>query len=297
MMDAFIEAGFPPGLVNLIFGDARTVGELVDAPAIDRVALTGSIAAGRTVAARCALRGKPLQGELGGNNGMVVLEDADLAGQMPSLAAAAFSFSGQRCTAIRRFIVVRERYAEFEQRLMAATEALHIGDPSDEACDVGPLISADSLARVERVCAQARSEGVSVLRGARRVRGREHGNWYEPTLLGAARSGISVAQQETFGPVAVLMQAADFDAALAMLNGVRQGLVAALVSESSAAHARFAREAQAGILNLAPGPLPLHPDAPFGGWKASGLGPPEHGIWDREFYARAQTLYHTGSHR
>lgn len=294
LMDALIEAELPAGLANLVFGDGRTAGELIDSPHIDRVALTGSIAAGRAVAARCALHGKPLQGELGGNNGMIVLEDAQLEAQMPLLAAAAFSFAGQRCTAIRRFIVVRTRYAEFQERMITAIDALRIGEPADEACDVGPLISAASLTRVERSCEQAKQLGARVLRGARRVSAREFGSWYEPTLLGEVQPQAAIAQQETFGPVAVLLPAADFDEALAILNGVDQGLVAALLSDDPAMHTRFATEAQAGIVNLAPGPLPVHPDAPFGGWKASGLGPPEHGVWDKEFYARAQALYHTG---
>jgi acyl-CoA reductase-like NAD-dependent aldehyde dehydrogenase/nicotinamidase-related amidase len=297
LMDALIEAEMPAGLTNLVFGNGRTAGELIDSPQIDRVALTGSVASGRAVAARCALHGKPLQGELGGNNGMIVLEDAQLEGQMPSLAAAAFSFAGQRCTAIRRFIVARTRYAEFQERMVAAIDALKVAEPADEACDLGPLISTASLARVERSCEQAKHEGARALRGARRVSGRERGSWYEPTLLADVQADAAIAQQETFGPVAVLLPAADFDEALMLLNGVDQGLVAALLSDDPAMHARFASEAQAGILNLTPGPLPVHPDAPFGGWKASGLGPPEHGIWDREFYTRAQALYHTGPNR
>ena len=295
LMDAFIAAEFPAGVVNLLFGDARTAGELIDAPGIDRVALTGSVAAGRAAAARCALRGKPLQGELGGNNGVIVLEDAELEGQMPALAAAAFSFAGQRCTAIRRFIVAEARCAEFEQRFAAAIQALRIGEPASESTEVGPLISGANLKRVAGCCELARHEGARVVSGAQRPAGYEQGSWYEPTLLSAVRPSAAIAQSETFGPVAVLLAAADLTDALAILNAVPHGLVAGLLSQDAAAHERFAGEAQAGILKLAPGPLAVHPQAPFGGWKASGLGPPEHGSWDKEFYARAQTLYHAGA--
>ena len=295
VMDAFIAAGFPAGVLNLVFGDARTAGELIDAPGIDRVALTGSIAAGRAAAARCALRGIPLQGELGGNNGLIVLEDADLEQQMPSLAAAAFSFAGQRCTAIRRFIVAQGRMAEFERRLAQATQALCIGEPGMEATDIGPLISRASLERVGRGCEVAHASGARVVCGGRRVAAFEQGTWYEPTLLSAVAPASAIAQSETFGPLAVLLPAADLGEGLAILNGARQGLLAGLLSADPLAHERFAREAQAGILKLLSGPLSVHPAAPFGGWKASGLGPPEHGQWDKEFYARPQAIYHAGA--
>lgn len=295
LMDAIIAAEFPPGVVNLLFGDASTAGELIDATGIDRVALTGSVAAGRAAAARCALHSKPLQGELGGNNGLIVLEDAALDGQMASLAAAAFSFAGQRCTAIRRFIVVQSRLAEFEERMRSAMHSLQLGEPSAAATDVGPLISNVSLEHVSRCCELARHQGARIVCGARRPAAYEHGSWYEPTLLSAVTPGSAIAQSETFGPIAVLLPAADLSEALAILNGVAHGLVAGLVSQDPAAHARFADEAQAGILKLTPGPLPVHPAAPFGGWKASGLGPPEHGLWDREFYARTQARYDAGA--
>jgi alpha-ketoglutaric semialdehyde dehydrogenase len=295
LMEALIDAGLPPGVVNLVCGDSRTAGELIDATPIARVSLTGSIAAGQAVAARCALHGKPMQGELGGNNALVVLDDADFEAHMPFLAAAAFGFAGQRCTAMRRFIVARSRIEEFASRFVAATLALTIGEPASPDTDIGPLISEASVARLERVCLAARDSGARILTGGARPPGFNHGAWFAPTVITNVERTAPVSQTETFGPLAILLPAADPGEALAILNDVPQGLIAGLMGGDRSTRERFADEARAGILNFRPGPVPVHPAAPFGGWKASGYGPPEHGIWDREFYALPQTVYHAGA--
>src|SRR5262249_53476232 len=136
-LDEFAASGLPAELLALVTGDASTGAAIADVPGIDALAITGSIAAGRAVAARCAATGKALQAELGGNNAAVVWDD-DLAVHVPALTRAAYSYSGQRCTAIRRFVVHEARVDEFAALMADAIAGLVVGEPSDPATDLGP---------------------------------------------------------------------------------------------------------------------------------------------------------------
>ncbi len=290
-MRSLLDAGLPAGVLSLVFGDGETARHLVTEPGIAAVSVTGSIPTGRTVAALCALSTRPLQAELGGNNAVIVLRDADVEAEADALARAAFSFAGQRCTAIRRFIVERSHMDVFLERFVAATRALRLGDPLDERTEVGPLLSPERVAAVEAVVHEAVASGAELLTGGGAPAGLGDGCWLEPAVLSAVRPDSAVALEETFGPVAVVLPADDLDDAIALANAVPHGLVAGLLTRDRAARARFAESVEAGILKLARGPFSVHPDAPFGGWKASGIGPPEHGRWDAEFYSRPQAIY------
>jgi acyl-CoA reductase-like NAD-dependent aldehyde dehydrogenase len=289
-LDELAGAGVPPELVGLVTGDASTGAAIADAPGIDALAITGSIAAGRAVAARCAATGKALQAELGGNNAAVVWDD-DLAAHVPALVRAAYSYSGQRCTAIRRFVVHDARLDEFVALMADAIDALVVGEPADPATDLGPLISTGARDRVAAVVARARDAGAEFVRGGAVPRSLAHGSWYEPTLLVSRDREAEVVQDETFGPVVVVQPVADLDDAIAAANGVAQGLVMAVCSSDPRVRARVRDAAEVGIVQLGAGPVPVHPDAPFGGWKASGFGPPEHGEWDAWFATRLQAVY------
>lgn len=291
LIEALAAAGAPPGLVNLVFGEARIARALMAHPAIDAVSLTGSLATGRSAAARCAHFGKALQAELGGNNAAIVLADFDVAAHARALALAAFSFAGQRCTSIQRFIVERRVEDELRRALVTATESLGLGDPEKPETELGPLVSRTQRARIQAEIERAVAAGARLLAGGSVPEELAAGCWLRPALLDRVAPEAPLARQEVFGPVAVILPADDLDHALALANSVEHGLLAALCSESEAKRRRFAEAAEAGILQLAPGPLDVHPEAPFGGWKASGLGPPEHGRWDLEFYARPQAVY------
>jgi len=284
-------AGLPPGTVNLVFGEADTARQIIADPRVAAVAVTGSHATGRSAAALCGHFQKPLQAELGGNNAAVVLRDADLEAEAVGLAVASFGFAGQRCTATRRFIVERAVAGPFTRALQDAVAALRIGDPAATDTQVGPLISLTARDQVLAVLERARAEGGRVLCGGTLPAGLDHGAYLAPALVTGLAPEADLVQEETFGPVAVIQLADDLDEALRLANGVRQGLVAGLATRDPAALRRFVEEVEAGIVKLTPGALPVHADAPFGGWKASGIGPPEHGAWDREFYSRPQALY------
>jgi acyl-CoA reductase-like NAD-dependent aldehyde dehydrogenase/nicotinamidase-related amidase len=291
LLESLADAGIPPGLVGLVMGAADTAEAIVDEPLVSAIAVTGSIATGRALAARCGIARKPLQAELGGNNAAIVLADADLEAVVPPLVRGAYSYAGQRCTALRRFVVEASIVERFEELAAAVIDDLVVGDPRDDGTDVGPVISLAARERVDGVVARARHDGARVLRGGLVPPNLAHGAWYAPTLIATDARDSAVVQEETFGPVAVVQPAADLDDALAAAEGVEQGLVMAICTEQPGARRRVIEEATVGMVLVGPGPLPVHPDAPFGGWKASGFGPPEHGEWDALFATRPQAVY------
>ncbi|HTR04313.1 MAG TPA: aldehyde dehydrogenase family protein, partial [Thermoanaerobaculia bacterium] len=289
------EAGLPGDLVDAVPGDHRTAAALMGDAAVEAVTLSGSSTAGWAAQEVCARRRIPLQAELGGNNASIVWTGADLGRAAALVAAGAFAFAGQRCTANRRAVVETGVFDAFLDRLAAATGALAWGDPLDPATEVGPLVSADARDRVAATLAAARASGASTLAphaataGARELEAA--GAYLPPTIVVGAPPDAEIVQEETFGPVLVVERAASFDEALVLANGVRQGLVAALFSGPGPWRERFREAARAGVLKWDASTADADAVAPFGGWKTSGIGPPERGPGDLEFYTRVQTLY------
>jgi len=175
--------------------------------------------------------------------------------------------------------------------VVAAARSLVIGDPDSRDTVVGPLISAAARDRVAGVVGRAVAGGAALLTGGAVPDVGGPGAYYEPTVLLCDDRHAAVVQEETFGPVLVVQPAADLDDAIALANGVRQGLLMAVCTRDPAARSAVMARAAAGIVQIGSRPPAIHPDAPFGGWKASGLGPPEHGVWDVEFLTRAQAVY------
>lgn len=295
LLESLARAGAPTGLVNVVLGDREAAEALCDEPAIDAVSVTGSIATGRSMAARCAATLKPLQAELGGNNAAIVLADADLETVVPALLRGAFAFAGQRCTAIRRFVVERAAIERFETLARETLPGIALGHPDDPETEVGPLVSVAARDRVAGVVREACSDGARVVAAGTVPTTLDGGAWLAPVVVTDVDPMSPVAQEETFGPVAVVLPAVDLDEALSIANGVPQGLVLAVCTTDERARGRVLDEGRAGIVQVGAGPLPVHPDAPFGGWKASGIGPPEHGQWDAAFYARPVAVYGDGA--
>lgn len=291
LLDTLREAGFPPDCVNVATGDAQTGQAVASHPDVAAVSFTGSVAAGRAIASLCAMHGKALQAELGGNNGVVIGACGDLSRAAAELAGAVFSFSGQRCTAPRRLIVTADRHDEFVALFLARVAELRIGAPDDPDTQVGPLVSPERRDEVQARIAAALSRGNRLLYGGGVPEHLRQGCWLVPAVLEAASHDDAIVREESFGPLAVVLRAADFDAALDLCNDVEHGLVASLYSDDPAQRQAFASRAQAGILRFDDAGRAIHPEAPFGGWKASGLGPPEHGRWDDTFYGRPQAVY------
>ncbi len=288
LVELFERAGAPSGVLGLAVGDADAARALMEDERVRAISITGSAAAGAVAQEIAARRHVPLQAELGGNNAAIVWSDTDLDRAASRIAEGAFGQAGQRCTANRRVIVDAGCADDFVARLERATAALVVGDPSDPLTHVGPLVSAGAASRVAAVIERARTVARGVIVPHEAV---PPGAYVAPTIVLCDEPSAEIVQEETFGPVLVVQRTESFTRALGLLNGVRQGLAAALFSSSVDRRARFLEEAEAGILKLDDATADAGVDAPFGGWKASGIGPPEHGECDREFYTRAQALY------
>ncbi|MFW9616586.1 aldehyde dehydrogenase family protein [Aquabacterium sp.] len=287
LLQTLVEAGWPRGWVTMLAGDGRVGEALMRHAGVDAVSLTGSMVTGARARAICAVTQKPLQAELGGNNAAVVWPGCDVEQVAQDLAMAAFGYSGQRCTAVRRMIVHADLMAAFSERFVFHAQALPAGDLSDPQTVVAPLIHAHRVQRMQGIVQTALAQGASLLCGGQRAP--TDSLRYEPTVLRADVS-TEVYQQESFGPIAVISVAQHFDEAMAQVNAVPHGLIACLCGGSADEQSQFLSQAQAGMLRLGSRAW-LHPDAPFAGWKGSAVGPPEHGRWDLEFYARPQAVY------
>jgi acyl-CoA reductase-like NAD-dependent aldehyde dehydrogenase/nicotinamidase-related amidase len=296
LWDALRSAGVPEGVVSLVQGDAVTAREIISSSDVDAVSFTGASAAGYGVQEICSARRIPLQAELGGNNAAIVWPDCDLTAAAEHIAAGAFGMAGQRCTANRRVIVHESCLKTFLDELVKATMALKWGAPLDAETHVGPLVSAEHAARVAALIERCKPHAARIIT--------PHGSdvaepapgfpgaWHPPTIVCCDDARSEIVQEETFGPVLVLQTARDWDHAITLCNGVRQGLAASVFTASRSLADAFLAQARAGILKVNQSTADAAVDAPFGGWKASGVGPPEHGDCDIEFYTRTQTAYH-----
>jgi acyl-CoA reductase-like NAD-dependent aldehyde dehydrogenase len=280
--------------VGLIPGASGTGDALAGDPNVAAISFTGSVPVGRQLIARAGVRASPIpvQAELGGSNAAVVDSSADLDSAAADLAAAMFSFSGQRCTAIRRIIVLEEIADRFAERLVASVRALKAGFPGDPACDIGPLIDRPSQSRILSGANAAIADGGKLLCGGGVPADMpETGCWTQPTLIAGVAPDHPLNQDEWFGPIASIMRAADFDQAIELHNRSAFGLLGALYSVDEARTAAFAGRAEAGLLSIGRARPPFAAAGPFTGLKASGYGIPEHGRWNRDFYTQPQALY------
>lgn len=289
--ESLAEAGLD-AVVGLVTGGAETGQAALGAPQIAVVSFTGSIAVGRQIAARCGRLFRPLQAELGGNNAAIVLADADLEAAADDLAAAMFSFAGQRCTAIRRIIVEAPAFEPFSEALRTAIGRLRIGMPADPATQMGPVISMSARDRLLAQVSSARAAGARPLIESKVPAGlTDRGCWMMPTVLAGLAEESPVAADELFGPVVALSAARDLEDALVQHNRHRQGLLGAIFTRSAASEAAFLAGAEAGLLSLGRARPPFAAAGPFAGWKQSSYGIPEHGRWNRDFYTRVQAVY------
>jgi acyl-CoA reductase-like NAD-dependent aldehyde dehydrogenase/nicotinamidase-related amidase len=285
------EAGFPNGLVNVLFGGPTAVRNLIVRQEISFLSFTGSISAGREVATLCGSHGKTFQGELGGNNAAIIMPDVDLSGIARESAFSAFAYAGQRCTATRRFLVHVDRAREFQDALLASVQSMCLGHPMDEQTIIGPVISREKQKSLELVVQEGLAQGAQLIYGGKIPARWTSGCWFEPTLLAVPSANLTIVREETFGPVAVWQVIKNLKEGLQQLNSVSQGLTASLYSGDPGAWNLFREEAECGVLKLNQPTMGVDPGVPFGGWKASGIGPPEHGPGDVESYTRWQAVY------
>jgi alpha-ketoglutaric semialdehyde dehydrogenase len=289
-------AGVPQHAVQLLPGDHSTAQELAANQNVNAVSLTGSAQAGYAIQAICAQRFLPFQAELGGNNAAVIWDDADLAQAARQVAWGAFGFAGQRCTATRRLIVSEASFESLWAELKLAAEELNWGDPLEPSTDIGPVIDAGKRAALTALISTARASGAKervelLFENRAKESWVKAGAYAQPAIICCNEPHHPLVQEETMSPLLVVQRAQDFDHAVRLCNGVRHGLAAALFSNSIELQNQFLGEAKAGILKINSTTAGVDVSLPFGGWKMSGLGPPEHGTGDRLFYTRMQAVY------
>ncbi|MDT4932905.1 MAG: hypothetical protein QOK11_797 [Pseudonocardiales bacterium] len=286
--DAADEAGLPPGVLNIVTGAREAGGYLVTHPDVDKVAFTGSTAAGRIIAAQCGQALKPVTLELGGKSAALVLDDADLAETLGGLAFLCFANAGQSCFLNSRVIVARSRYDEVVDGLVSLARSFVLGDPMDEATTMGPLITAAQRERVAAYVQGAVNDGARLATGGRRPPQLERGWFYEPTIAVDVDNRSTLAQEEVFGPVIAVIAADDDDDAIAKGNDSEFGLGGSVWSADPARAESVARRVQTGTIGV--NMWTLDPAAPFGGHKASGLGK-EFGPEGLDEYVKLSSLF------
>jgi aldehyde dehydrogenase (NAD+) len=286
LADAVDAAGLPPGVVNVVPADRDEAEGLVRNPDVDKVAFTGSTAAGQKVAAICGSRLARCSLELGGKSPAVVLDDADFDAIVPSLVLNAFTNNGQACVAQQRVLVSAGRHDELVERLAEAVAEQQVGDPLDPATTIGPLVAERQRDRVERHLAVAQQEGAQLIVGGKRP-DLDRGWFAAPTLFAHVDNAMTIAREETFGPVINTITYQDEAEAIRIANDTPYGL-AGVVYSSDAERARtLARSIRAGIVCV--NEYGSDFAAPFGGLKQSGLGK-EYGPEGLYEYLEATTL-------
>lgn len=271
--DALCEAGLPSGVLNIVPG-GREVGEhLVSHPGVDKVAFTGSTAAGKRVMAACADRIARLTLELGGKSAAIVLPDADLNALVPALLPMAFMLNGQACISQTRVLVSQEREQELLDALAEAFRAQQVGDPLDQATDIGPLVSAAQRERVEGYISLAGTEGAQVVVGGRRptfYSPLDQGWFVAPTLLAGVENSMRVAREEIFGPVVSVIPYSGTAEAVAIANDSVYGLSGSVWSTDVDSALAVAKQIRTGMVSINGSPQAF--GTPLGGFKQSGVG-------------------------
>jgi acyl-CoA reductase-like NAD-dependent aldehyde dehydrogenase len=280
-----VAAGLPEGVVNVVAGPGRTCGRrLVEHPDVAKVAFTGSTEVGRSIAAGAAQTIKRVTLELGGKSANVVFADADIQAAAAAAPGAVFGNAGQDCCARSRILVERSALDAFMEAFEEAVEAIKVGDPLDEATEMGPLISAGQRETV----ASFVPEGAPVA-----IRGSAPdgpGYWYPPTVLCPVDPGDRAVREEIFGPVAVVVPFRDEDQAVALANDTIYGLSGSVWTRDGAKALRVARALETGVISVNSN-TSVRVSTPFGGFKQSGVGR-ELGPHALEHYSEVKTVYY-----
>ena len=266
LADILYEAGLPPEMFQVICGDPKEIAdELITNEHVDLVTFTGGVSVGKYIASRAGYRRQVL--ELGGNDPIIVMEDADIEEAATLAAQGSYKNSGQRCTAVKRMLVQEAVADRFVELLVEKTKAWRYGDPTDPAMDMGTVIDEAAARSFESRVNEAVSSGARLLVGNQR-----EGALYSPTVLDGVDPSMSVVLQETFGPVSPVIRFRTIDEAIAISNGTAFGLSSAVCTNRLDYITRFVSELQVGSVNVREVPGYRLELTPFGGIKDSGLG-------------------------
>ncbi len=289
MAELLQEAGVPDGVVNIVAA-GREVGEhLVSHPGVDKVAFTGSTAAGRKIAAVCGEQLKRVSLELGGKSAAIVLDDADLAATMEGLKFTALMNSGQACVAQTRILASRANYADVVDALAEAVSGMQVGDPMDPATEIGPMVAQRQQERVEKYIALGQEEGARVVVGGNGMPDGLSSGWYvRPTVFADVDNRMRIAQEEIFGPVLSVIPFDDVEDAVRIANDSEYGLAGTVWTGDVDQGLDVARRVRTGTYGV--NTYTMDFAAPFGGFKNSGVGR-EFGPEGLAHYTELKSIY------
>jgi alpha-ketoglutaric semialdehyde dehydrogenase len=294
-VEVMAEAGIPPGVVNLIFGSGGEAGmSLAQHPDVRLVSFTGSTDTGRTLAEAMGRDLKRLSLELGGKNGQIVMDDADLELALEGALWGAFGTTGQRCTATSRAIVHRAVLDEFTEELVRRAEKLRIGSGMDDQTEMGPLVNDAAREKVHKyVKIGLEDDGARLLTGGEAATGGEldRGAFYRPTVFTDVTPAMRIAQEEIFGPVLAVMPVESFDEAIEVLNSTRYGLSSSIYTRDVNRAFRAIEKIDAGITYVNGPTIGAEVHLPFGGTKDTGNGHRESGTEVLDFYSEWKSVY------
>ncbi|MBI4570335.1 MAG: aldehyde dehydrogenase family protein, partial [Chloroflexi bacterium] len=293
LMRILEEAGLPPGVCNLVFGDDEAGAAIVHHPGVAMVSFTGSVEVGRQIGEYCGRAGKRVHLEMGGKNAIIVLDDADLDLALEGAVWSAFGTSGQRCTAASRLIVHDRVLSPFADGLVARAQALRLGDGLDPATDVGPVVNRPQLEKVQSYMEIGQREGATIATGGARAAGDglERGYFFQPTVFVDVRPEMRVAQEEIFGPVTGVIACRELDDAVAINNDVPYGLVTSVYTRDVSKAFRAIERITTGMIYVNAGTIGAEVHLPFGGTRGTGNGHREAGLAALDSYTEWKTVY------
>jgi len=286
-----VESGIPPGVLNVVFGEGEAGQALAGSSSIDGISFTGSQRAGRAVALAACENQVRVQLEMGGKNPLVIMDDADIEAAVAIAIDGGFFQAGQRCTASSRLIVHAAAYDAFVDRLVARTQDLRVGGALDRSSEVGPVSSAEHRNSIIAKIEWAISQGARLVAGGTSLSLDQPGHYLSPAVLLDTNSSMQINNEEVFGPVVSVTRVTSYEEALAAANHGVFGLSAGIVTASLRHAHHFRRNVRAGLVtvNLPTAGVDYH--VPFGGTRASSLGPREQGFAAVEFYTQLKTVY------
>ena len=294
IVEACHEAGIPAGVVNYIAGSGATIGAaLVNAKPVKAISFTGSVEIGNWVHTEGSKRHLRLQLEMGGKNPTIVLADCDFNSAVENVVNASFFSTGQKCTATSRAIVEAPIYDKFVAALVERTKKLKVGNGMEAGIDIGPAVDEAQLETDLKYIAIGRKENGEPLCGGHRLTGGAYDKGYfvEPTIFADVKEGDTLATEEVFGPVLVVMKATDAADALRMANATEFGLSASIQTTNISRVFEFVYGCDAGLLTVNLPSAGVEYQLPFGGTKDSSFGPKEQGPAAMDFYSDYKTIY------
>lgn len=298
VVDCFVKAGFPEGVLNFITGSGSVIGQgLIDHPLLNAITFTGSEGVGKTVGTSAADRGIKFQLEMGGKNPVIVAADANLDQAVEAVISGAFRSTGQKCTASSRVIVEEAVYEEFKEKLIAETKKITVGNGLADGVWMGPCASESQLNTVIGYIEKGKEEGASLILGGIVL---DEGEWKNgfyitPAIFENVNSQMAIAQEEIFGPVIALIKAGSIEEAIEIANDTKYGLSASIFTTNINSLLRFMDDMEAGLVRINAESAGVELQAPFGGMKASSTGSREQGEAAKEFFTAIKTVFVKGT--